>query len=72
MLSMRVGGGVGIEEGPALLEEVVELALLVAGAGLGESAGGARGLEEDVGDTVEGELLAGAELLLLVLDALAA
>jgi hypothetical protein len=71
---MRVAGGVGVEEGAALLEEVVELALLVASAGLlaGEAAGGAGSLEEDVGDAVEGELLAGAEFLLLVLDLLPA
>jgi hypothetical protein len=50
-----VGGGVGVEEGTALLEEVVELALLVTGAALlvGESAGSSGGLQEDFSDTVE-------------------
>ena len=38
---MRVAGGVGVEEGSAFLEEVVELALFIAGAALlvGESSG---------------------------------
>lgn len=38
---MRVAGWVGVQEGSALLEEVVELALFVAGSALlvGESSG---------------------------------
>lgn len=71
---MGVCGGVGIEEGSSLLQEIVELALLVTGAGLlvGQSAGSSGGLEEDVSDTVEGNLLARAKPLLLLLNLLPA
>jgi hypothetical protein len=67
-----VAGGAGVEEGPAFFEEVVEFALLVAGAALlaGEAAGRAGSPEEDVGEPFKGDLLAGAELLLLFLDLL--
>ena len=69
-----MAGRVGVEEGAALLEEVVELALFVAGAALlvGEPAGRSRGLEEDIGDLVERDFFSWAEALLLFLDLLAA
>lgn len=71
---MGVSGGVGIEEGPSLLQEIVELALLVTGAALlvGQSAGSSGGLQEDVSDTVKRNLLARAKLLLLLLNLLPA
>lgn len=67
---MGVCGGVGIEEGPSLLQEIVELALLVTGAALlvGQSTGSSGGLQEDVSDTVKRNLLARAKLLLLFLN----
>lgn len=72
VLSMRVSSGVGIEEGAALLEEIVELALLSAGAHLlpGEAACRAGSPQEDIGDLIEGDLFARAELLLLLLHLL--
>ena len=71
---MRVARWVWVEERAALLEEVVELALLVAGSALlvGEAAGRSRGLEEDIGDLVERNFFSWAEALLLFLDLLAA
>lgn len=70
--SMRVAGGVGVQEGSALLEEVVELALFVAGSALlvGKSSGRAGHFQEDVGDLVKRDLLAWSEFLLLVLHLL--
>lgn len=72
--SVGVAVGPGVEEGPPLLEEVVELALLVAGAGrlVGEGACLAADPEEDVGYPVEGELFALWQFGLLLVDLLAA
>lgn len=69
---MRVACGVGVQERPALLEKVVELALFVARSALlvGESSGRAGHLQEDICDLVKRDLLAGAEFLLLVLHLL--
>lgn len=52
---MRVCGGVGIQEGSSLLQEIIELALFVTGAALlvGQSAGSSGGLQEDVSDTIK-------------------
>ena len=59
---MRGVSWVGVEEGSALLQEVVELSVLPARAGVlvDEPSCGSGGLQQDLSELIQGQLLSRA------------